>query len=140
MTYNKRNIHYGLTLPLMCSFHNVLCLQRPHPLTTYMDLSQFQLHVNKGKRPKACLTNHKGSISHPVTPLVINRLGGGHAHTHTYSHCGQKQFQETSHTLARLVHTWLKNYKKLHTLLCTIKCHDMLGMPGYVRLSHNNLI
>jgi len=29
--------------------------------------------------------NHKGSRSHPITPLVINSLGGGHTHTHTHS-------------------------------------------------------
>jgi len=37
-------------------------------------------------------------------PLVIKSLGGGHTHTHTctqtYSHHGQKQFQETSRMLA----------------------------------------
>jgi len=32
-------------------------------------------------------------------PLIINSLGG--RHTQAYSHCGQKQFQETSHTLAK---------------------------------------
>ena len=28
-------------------------------------------------------TNHMGSISHHITPLVINSLGGGHTNTHT---------------------------------------------------------
>jgi len=50
--------------------------------------------------PTTCLTNHKSSISHHITPLVIHSLGGKHTHTHAYSHCGQKQFQETSHVLA----------------------------------------
>ena len=27
-----------------------------------------------------------GSISHHITPLVINSLGGGHTHTHTHTH------------------------------------------------------
>ena len=27
-----------------------------------------------------------GSISHHITPLVINDLGGGHTHTHTHAH------------------------------------------------------
>ena len=26
-----------------------------------------------------------GSISHHITPLVINSLGGGHTHTHTFA-------------------------------------------------------
>jgi len=32
-------------------------------------------------------------------PLVINILGGGLTHMHAYKHCGQKQFQDTRHTL-----------------------------------------
>jgi len=32
---------------------------------------------------KTCLTNHKSSISHHITPLVINSLGGGHTHMQT---------------------------------------------------------
>ena len=39
------------------------------------------------------LTNHMGSISHHMTPLVINSLGGGHTDTHTRH--GQDQFLET---------------------------------------------
>ena len=27
-----------------------------------------------------------GSISHHITPLVINSLGGRHTHTHTHTH------------------------------------------------------
>jgi len=56
----------------------------------------------KGKHlRKTCLTNHKGSISHHITPLVINSLGGGDTHTHAYSHHGQQQFQGTSHAPAK---------------------------------------
>jgi len=50
----------------------------------------------KGKHlRKTCLTNHKGSISHHIMPLVINSLRGGHTHTHTrtYSHHGQSVIQ-----------------------------------------------
>jgi len=35
--------------------------------------------------PKTCLTNHKVLISHHITPLVINSLGGGDTHTHTHT-------------------------------------------------------
>ena len=43
------------------------------------------------------LTNHKGSIAHHSTPLVINSLGGRHTHKHANTHThidirGQKQF------------------------------------------------
>ena len=34
---------------------------------------------------KTCLTNHMGSISYHITPLVINSLGGRHTHTHTHT-------------------------------------------------------
>jgi len=30
--------------------------------------------INEREKPKACLTNYKGSISHPSMPLVINSL------------------------------------------------------------------
>ena len=33
-----------------------------------------------------CLTNHMGSISRYVTPLVINSLRGRCTHTHTHTH------------------------------------------------------
>jgi len=60
----------------------------------------FNCHINERETPKTCLTNHKGSILHHIMPLVINSLGDGHTHTQAYRHCGQKQFQETSRTLA----------------------------------------
>ena len=41
-----------------------------------------------------------GSISHHITPLVINSLGGGH--THTYTHRRQNQFLETRRALRAL--------------------------------------
>ena len=37
-----------------------------------------------------------GSISHHITPLAINSLGGGYTHKHTHIQTStQKQFQET---------------------------------------------
>ena len=64
--------------------------------TNYTIRFDFNCHINERETPTTCLTNHKGSISHHITPLVINSLGGGHTHTHAYRHRGQKQFQETS--------------------------------------------
>ena len=32
------------------------------------------------------LTNHNGYISHHITPLVINSLGGGHTHAYRHPH------------------------------------------------------
>ena len=38
------------------------------------------------KSHRTYLTNRMGSISHHITPLVINSLGGGHTHTHASTH------------------------------------------------------
>jgi len=69
-------------------------------LTNYTIRHNFNCHINERETPKTCLTNHKGSISHYIMPIVINSFGGRHTHTcthmHTYRHYGQKQFQETS--------------------------------------------
>jgi len=81
----------------------MLCLQRPSP-PTILIRHKFNCYISKGEIPKSYLTNHKGSISHHTTPLVINSLGGGHTHIHTYSHHGQKQFQEASHAPAKGQH------------------------------------
>jgi len=44
---------------------------------------------------RSCSTGYTGSIH-------MNALGSGHRHT--YSHRGQKQFQQTSHTPAKGQH------------------------------------
>jgi len=46
-------------------------------------------HINERETLKTCLNNHKGSISHHITPLVINSLGGGHTHARIQNR-GQK--------------------------------------------------
>ena len=52
--------------------------------------------LKAGKSHKTCLTNHTQSISHHITPLVINGLGGGHTdtHTHAYRHADQNNFKK----------------------------------------------
>ena len=55
------------------------------------------------KSHKTCLTNHTGSISHHIMPLVIN------VHGKTYTHISkhkQKQFQETRRV-------WFKKVKSI---------------------------
>jgi len=52
-------------------------------MPTNMNSSSLQLPYKRKGKPKTCLTNHKGSISHPIIPLVINSLEGGDTHTHT---------------------------------------------------------
>jgi len=88
--------------------------------TNFRICHDFNCNINERETPKNCLTNHKGSISHHITPLVINSLGGRHTntHTHIYSHHRQKLFQETSHTLVFGQHaTGLKTLKL--SLLCS---------------------
>jgi len=46
-----------------------------------MDLPQLQLPFKQKGKSTTYLANHKGSISHPIMPLVINSLGGTHTHT-----------------------------------------------------------
>jgi len=53
--------------------------------TNYTIRHDYNWHINEKETPKTCLTNHKGSILHHITPLVINSPGGGHTHTHTVS-------------------------------------------------------
>ena len=38
------------------------------------------------KSHRTYLTNRMGSISHHITPLVINSLGDEHTHTHTHAY------------------------------------------------------
>ena len=46
-----------------------------------------------------------GSISHHITPLVINSLGGGHTHTHTHTHA----YIRTETILRNQARAWFKN-------------------------------
>ena len=39
-----------------------------------------------------------GSISHHITPLVINSLGGGHTHTHANTHTRIQTFADRSNS------------------------------------------
>ena len=74
------SINYSLALLLPCSFHDEPYLQRPHTPTIWI-LHDFNYLISKRENLKTCLTNHKGSISHHIMPVVINSLGGGDTHT-----------------------------------------------------------
>jgi len=91
-------------------------------------LHDFNYHINERETPKTCLTNHKSSLSHHITPLVINSLGGGH--THTQAHRGQKQFQETSHVvcIAHKVAVTPCGVKHSNTLLVCYAHHFMVWL------------
>jgi len=72
----------------------------------------FNCYINKRETPTTCLTNHKGSISHHIMPLVINNLRGKDTHMQAYRYRGQKQFQETRCTLAKSWHMPGLNIKR----------------------------
>ena len=46
---------------------------------------RFALYGRVAKIWKSSVTNHMGSISCHITPLVINSLGGGHTHILTFA-------------------------------------------------------
>jgi len=105
----KCTLRSYLAVYVQFSQHTLFTKAMPTNLSIHHN---FNCHINERETPTTCLTNHKSSISHCITPLVINSLGGGHTHTHThthmhdvYSHHGQKQFQETSCALAFGWHT-----------------------------------
>ena len=45
--------------------------------------NNYSCHIHNSCR--TCLTNHMGSISRHIMPLVINSLGGGHTHINTHT-------------------------------------------------------
>ena len=69
------------------------CVTKATPIY-FFDGKRHIKKLKSIKSCKTCLTNHARSISHHITSLVINSLGGGHLHTHIPTH-EPKQFQET---------------------------------------------
>ena len=61
--------------------------------TKAMPISDTNYNCNITAITELILTNHIGFISHHITPLVINSLGGEHTHTHT-----QTQTHTLKHT------------------------------------------
>ena len=68
------------------------------------------------KSHKTCLTNHTGSISHPITSLVM--LSGAYTHadtdTHTCIHHHDHISSENYKILGLLHHTFSKSSAKNH--------------------------
>jgi len=91
-------------MALPCPLHAVFMMHfvykgHAHKIWIHHD---FNCHMNKREKPETCLTNHKGSTSHPVTPLGINSLRARthiqkHTHTHTHKHT-HKHAQTQKHT------------------------------------------
>ena len=80
-------------------------------------IKQYWLQL-PSKSHRTYLSNHMGSISH-ITPLVINSLGGGYTHKHTYTNPQTKQFQETRYAPAFGWHApGLKNQRSAGLNFC----------------------
>jgi len=95
----------------------------------------FNCYINEREIPKTCLTNHKGSISHHIMPLVINSLRGRHTHTHIYSHRRQKQFHETSCVLAFGQHApSLTSTHHIHYYWSALYCYRHMYIHTYIRM------
>jgi len=126
----KHPIQPYLALYVQFSQHTLCIKAMP---TNYTIRHNFNCHINERETPKTCLTNHKGSISHHIMPLVINSLGGRHTHTHAYSHCGQKQLQETNCVLAEC---WCLPGLKIKRSVCISKG---LNVTHYASIMLNSL-
>jgi len=103
------------------SWHTLFTKAMP---TNYRIRHDFNYPINEREMPETCLTKNKGSISHHIMPLVINSFRGRHTHMQTYRHCGQKQFQETSHVPVFGRCTWFKKLLvKFQSLLVFLLLH-----------------
>ena len=63
------------------------------------------------------LTNRMGSISHHITPLVINSLGGGDTHTRILSRT-EEILRNQTHASSRPVRAW---FNKIHQFCNKLK-------------------
>ena len=106
--YNEVTAYTVLAYCYWVSFHDVYgCLCHAH----YQYRPQLP---NKGYRTH--VTNHIGSISCHIIPLVIHSVGGGHTHTHTIKHTYIQTFADRSNSkkpgVWRPSCTWFKNVPK----------------------------
>ena len=84
--YSQIMAYTALAYSYWVSFHDTyVTMPRPCPLMEY----RLQLLYNSCRY---CLTNHMGSISHHITPLVVNSFGG--RHTHIYRHLHRNNFKK----------------------------------------------
>ena len=75
--YSEVTAYTVLAYSYWTSFHDAyICLRHIH--------YRYRLQLPY-KSHRTYLTNHMGSISHHITPLVINSLGGGHTHIQTFA-------------------------------------------------------
>ena len=103
---------YACCMSLRMLFVLVLCIVFMHSgmeeqLCRMPEFKQInQIKSNQIKSHRTYLTNRLGSISHHITPLVINSLRGGHTNTHTQTFADRSNSKKPGvcrPTAARLV-------------------------------------
>ena len=111
------------------SFHDAyICLRHAH--YRYQPQLPYKSH-------RTYSTNRMGSISHHITPLVIDSLGGGHTHTHTQTRI--QKFADRSNSKkpgAPGLKTNSYSSCTLDRFLCLIYCnyHDSDRFHSIIRL------
>ena len=79
----------------------VVCTMCLHNMCTIVPKNLMAKGLN------TCLANCTWPISHNITPLAINALGGRHTNTHTHTQMQEpKQFQETRHVWPLAACAW----------------------------------
>ena len=121
--YNEAMAYTALAYSYWASFHDTyICLHHAH--------YGYRLQLPY-KSHRTYLTNCMGSISHHITPLVINSLRGGHTHTQAYRHSWTEAIlRNQACTSRRPARTWFKNNS----------LYSLLGIIMLVSLMHFNSI
>ena len=86
-------------------------------MDTYIMLTKNADYNCYIKAVKLILTNHMGSISRHIMPLVSNSLRGGH--THTYKHSRTEAILRNQvHAGHRPALAWFKNDVRMYVAMC----------------------
>ena len=83
------------------------------------------------------LTNHMGSISHHIMPLVIHSLGGGHTHMHPCRHLRTKVILRNQASAGlQPAHVWLKigQFSEMHISQTTYPIFFKFGMQSQAHI------
>ena len=100
--YSEVTAYTVLAYSYWASFHNAyVCLCHAH--YRYRPQLPYKSH-------RTYLTNRMGSISHHITPLVINSLRGRHTNTHAYIRT-ETILRNQAHASLWPAHAWFKNLK-----------------------------
>ena len=105
----------------------MMCCVTKATLIDFIDNKCHIKQLKSRKNYKTCLTNHTRSISHHITPLVINALGGGHTcmHTNAQTKVISRNQERTSLQPACL---WFKNHFSTYKINVCMYIHRYYTM------------